>query len=245
MPDSANIVAYRDCGRIGYEEAWALQTRLFDEQNNLKLFNRQHPEHSKPIPNYLLFCEHNPVFTLGKSGNEENLLLSKSELNIKGIDYFKTNRGGDITYHGPGQITGYPLFDLEQFFTDIHKYMRFLEEIIIRTCAEYGISAGRIAGLTGVWVRHESPQNAQKICALGLHMSRWITMHGFGLNVNTDLNHFRLIIPCGIQDKGVTSLQKELGREIPLDEVKQILLHHFEIIFKIKVIPDFSPLTSE
>lgn len=234
MPEIPVPVWYRDCGRIGYEEAWALQTRIFEEQNNQKVNNRRNPELSEQIRNYLLFCEHEPVFTLGKSGNEENLLLSKSELQIRGIDFYKINRGGDITYHGPGQITGYPLFDLEQFFTDIHKYMRYLEEIMIRTCADYGISAGRVPGLTGVWVRHQSP-DAEKICALGVHMSRWITMHGFGLNVNTDLSHFGLIVPCGIQDKGVTSLKKELGREIPIDEVKDVVLRHFTNQFGLEI----------
>lgn len=209
-----------DCGRIAYSDAWALQTRLLEEKNAAKIFNRSHPEQAKPIGHHLLFCEHNHVYTLGKSGSEENLLLGLGELGVSGIEFFKINRGGDITYHGPGQLTGYPILDLEDFFTDIHKYMRYLEEVMIQVCARFGIDAGRVPGLTGVWVDWQNPEKARKICALGVHMSRWITMHGFGLNVSTDLSYFSHIIPCGITDKGVTSLSAELGREVTMNEAK-------------------------
>lgn len=229
-------VHYIECGRISYEKAWQLQTSLLEEKSKQKIFNRSHPGAEKEIENHLLFCEHNPVYTLGKSGSEENLLLSLGELGHEGIEFFKINRGGDITYHGPGQLTGYPILDLEQFFTDIHKYMRFLEDVIIQTCAQYGIDAGRIPGLTGVWVDWQTPENGRKICALGVHMSRWITMHGFGLNVNTELSYFEKIIPCGITDKGVTSLAKELGHEMDFEEVKQVVLEKFKKVFGAEII---------
>lgn len=230
-------VHYIDCGTISYEKAWKLQTELLEEKSALKIHNRNSPEtEQKPISNHLLFCEHNPVYTLGKSGSEENLLLSLGELGGNGIEFFKINRGGDITYHGPGQLTGYPIFDLEQFFTDIHKYMRFLEDVMIATCAHYGLDAGRIPGLTGVWVNWRTPETGRKICALGVHMSRWITMHGFGLNVNTDLAYFDHIVPCGITDKGVTSLAKELGRPVDFDEVKEVVKKNFEKVFSVQIV---------
>jgi len=232
-------VHYIDCGNISYEKAWKLQTELLEEKSTLKIHNRNHGEDAqKPISHHLLFCEHNHVYTLGKSGSEENLLLSLGELGGNGIEFFKVNRGGDITYHGPQQITGYPIFDLEQFFTDIHKYMRYLEDVIILTCAHYGLDAGRIPGLTGVWVDWKTPETGRKICALGVHMSRWITMHGFALNVNNDLSYFDHIVPCGITDKGVTSLSKELGRELDFDEVKQVVLDKFTTVFGVEIVKE-------
>lgn len=232
-------VQYIDCGIISYKDAWELQTRLLEEKSALKIHNRNlAEEEAEPIPNHILLCEHNHVYTLGKSGSEENLLLGLGELGGNGIEFFKINRGGDITYHGPGQLTGYPILDLEQFFTDIHKYMRYLEDVMIRTCAHYGLDTGRIDGLTGVWVDWRTPGTARKICALGVHMSRWITMHGFGLNVNTDLSYFDHIVPCGITDKGVTSLARELGRDLDLMEVKAVVLDQFAQVFGVKITRD-------
>lgn len=225
-------VLFKDCGRIAYSEAWELQTKCFQKSNDLKIFNRSNKDLAKPIDNYFLLCEHNHVYTLGKSGSEENLLVKSDVLSKEGIEFFHINRGGDITYHGPGQITGYPILDLEQFFTDVHKYLRLLEDVIIRTCAEYGVIAGRMEGKTGVWVDVENPTRARKICAMGVHMGRWITMHGFGFNVNTDLSKFDLIIPCGIVDLGVTSLQAEVGREINMSEVKGHIMKHFSELFE-------------
>ncbi len=225
-----------DCGRIAYSDAWDMQTRLLEQKSAAKIFNRNHPGQAKPIGHHLLFCEHNPVYTLGKSGSEENLLLNLGELGLSGIEFFKINRGGDITYHGPGQLTGYPILDLEDFFTDIHKYMRYLEEVMIRVCARFGLDAGRVQGLTGVWVDWQSPERARKICALGVHMSRWITMHGFGLNVSTDLTYFNHIIPCGITDKGVTSLSAELGREVTMEEAKRATEECFSEVFGVELI---------
>jgi len=184
----------------------------------------------------LLFVEHPHVFTLGKSGNKENLLADEARLIEKKATHFKINRGGDITYHGPGQLVGYPILDLDQFFTDIHKYLRFLEEAIILTLSEYGISAGRIDGLTGVWVDFKNDSKARKIAALGVKCSRWVTMHGFAFNVNTDLSYFREIIPCGINDKDVTSMQKELGHEINMEGVKSKLKSHLSSLFGFRYI---------
>lgn len=230
-------VIFKDCGAISYSEAWRLQTELFEKSSAQKIANRnQNLSPSAGIPNYLLFCEHNHVYTIGKSGDENNLLLSISELESLGIEYYKINRGGDITYHGPGQITGYPIFDLEQFFTDVHKYMRYLEEVIVLTLLKFGIQGGRIEGLTGVWVDSKNPEKARKICALGVHMGRWITMHGFALNVNTDLEMFNKIVPCGIKDKDVTSISRELGCEIPMDLVKKELLSSFTQVFNIEIL---------
>ncbi len=229
-------VVFKDCGAISYAEAWNLQTELFEKASKQKISNRnQNLPPSTGITNYLLFCEHNHVFTIGKSGDENNLLLPKPELESLGIEYFKINRGGDITYHGPGQITGYPIFDLEQFFTDVHKYMRYLEEVIVDTLSKLGIRGGRIDGLTGVWVDYENPETARKICALGVHMGRWITMHGFALNVNPQLEMFDKIIPCGIKDKDVTSISRELGYEVSMDLVKKELLNSFTKVFKVNI----------
>jgi lipoyl(octanoyl) transferase len=215
---------FTDLGLIDYQKAWDYQTDLFNRTISIKTENRNKPNDQQQLtPNYLLFCEHPHVFTLGKSGDEKNLLVDKTKLDTIGATYYHINRGGDITYHGPGQIVGYPILDLENFFTDIHKYMRLLEEAVIQTLFELGIKAGRISGLTGVWIDHEDQTSARKICALGVKSSRWVTMHGFAFNVNTDLRYFEYIVPCGIDDKAVTSLEKELGRKQDLNEVKQIL----------------------
>ncbi|MEY3398147.1 MAG: hypothetical protein RL220_741, partial [Bacteroidota bacterium] len=200
-----NVLFY-DLGTSDYKDCWDFQERLFRETIDLKLARRDHPEANHPLPNHhLIFTEHPHVFTLGKSGNPEHLLLDQQELSDVGASYYAINRGGDITYHGPGQIVGYPIFDLEQFFTDIHRYMRYLEEAIIMTLSEYGIEAGRVEGLTGVWLDGDQPGKARKIAAMGVKCSRWVTMHGFAFNVNADLGYFGYIVPCGIQDKAVTS----------------------------------------
>ena len=217
-------VQFIDLGTIDYKEAWDYQTKLFDEVVNLKISNRNVPEDQhKVTPNYLIFCEHPHVYTLGKSGSEDHLLIDSDGLKAKQATYYKINRGGDITYHGPGQLVGYPILDLDNFFTDIHKYLRLLEEGIIETLAEYGIAAGRIDGLTGVWLDHEAQVNPRKICAMGVKSSRWVTMHGFAFNINTELDYFGNIVPCGIDDKAVTSLEEELGKPVDMDEVKSIL----------------------
>ena len=182
----------------------------------------------------MIFCEHPHVFTLGKSGHLSHLLVNEEQLASKGASFYKINRGGDITYHGPGQLVGYPIFDLENFFTDIHKYLRFLEEAVILTLAEYGIVGGRITGSTGVWLDWENPK-ARKICALGVRSSRWVTMHGFAFNVNSDLDYFSNIIPCGITDKAVTSLQKELGRWVEMAEVQQKVKKHLAVLFEMEL----------
>ena len=226
-----NKVYFKDCGNIAYSAAWDMQQKYFQEANDLKIHNRTHKDQLKTIAHHFFLCEHNHVYTLGKSGSEENLLVKSDMLLEEGIEFFHINRGGDITYHGPGQITGYPILDLEQFFTDVHKYMRFLEDVIILTCADYGVKAGRMEGLTGVWVNTDEPSRARKICAMGVHLGRWITMHGFGFNVNTDLSKFDLIVPCGIVDLGVTSLQKETGKYIDMQEVKMRIRTHFEEVF--------------
>lgn len=215
---------FRDLGLIDYKEAWDYQTKLFEENLRLKADNRTRNEDDQhPTKNHVLFCEHPHVFTLGKSGKEENLLLHKDALSSVQATYYHINRGGDITYHGPGQIVGYPIIDLENFFTDIHKYMRLLEESVIQTLAEFGVVGGRISGLTGVWIDFDDEKKARKICALGVKSSRWVTMHGFAFNVNTDLKYFDYIVPCGIDDKAVTSLEKETGTTHHLHDVKLIL----------------------
>lgn len=213
-----------DLDLIDYKEAWDYQLQLFDKILKIKAQNRElPPDHQIATANYLIFCEHPHVFTLGKSGDENNLLVKKDQLHTIMATYHQTNRGGDITYHGPGQIVGYPVIDMENFFTDIHQYMRFLEEAVIQTLAEYGLASGRIPGLTGVWLDIDDEKKARKICALGVKTSRWVTMHGFAFNVNTDLNYFNYIVPCGINDKAVTSLQKELGRPLDMREVEGVL----------------------
>jgi len=222
-----------DLGLIDYQEAWDYQTKLFDQTVALKIENRKkEPNEQTVTPNYLLFCSHPHVYTLGKSGDQSNLLLDKKGLEEKRASFYKINRGGDITYHGPGQIVGYPILDLDNFFTDIHKYLRFLEEAVIVTLADYGIEAGRIDGLTGVWVDIDNPTKARKICALGVKSSRWVTMHGFAFNVFTDLDYFQNIIPCGIDDKAVTSLEFELGKKPDMQEVQNKLKSHLVDLFE-------------
>ncbi len=222
-------ILFKDLGRFDYKASWDYQEELFAESVNRKIAIRKGEDLPEP-KNHLLFVEHPHVFTLGKSGEESNLLLSKKQLEEQEISYYKINRGGDITYHGPGQIVGYPIFDLDQFFTDIHKYLRFLEEAIILMLSEYKIEAGRIDGLTGVWIG-EGTDNPRKIAALGVKCSRWVTMHGFALNVNTDLSFFDKIIPCGIDDKAVTSMAFELGGRVDEEEVKAKLKLHISNLF--------------
>ena len=228
-------VEFRDLGLVDYKKAWDYQEELFDAVVQHKVEQRELDEKT-PNKHFLLFCEHQPVITLGKSGAQENLLLTEDALKNVGIDFYKINRGGDITYHGPGQIVGYPILDLDEFFTDIHKYMRSLEEVIILTLANYGIKGERLEGSTGVWLDVDSPSKVRKICAMGVRASRWVTMHGWAFNVNTNLDHFQHIIPCGITDKAVTSLQKELGRELDIQEVEQKIKSHFEEVFQCELI---------
>ncbi len=231
-------VIFEDLGKISYKPAWDYQTELFDETIAIKIKNRDLPagEEHQPTKSYLLFCEHPHVYTLGKSGSMENLLLNNIALKEKDIEFFNTSRGGDITYHGPGQNVGYPILDLDNFFTDIHLYMRNLEEIFIRVLEVHGIKAGRFPGSTGVWLDPEIPAKARKICALGVKTSRWVTMHGWAFNINTDLKYYDYIIPCGISDKGVTSLQKELGREMDMEEVKSVVKEKFAEVFGCELI---------
>ncbi len=229
-------VIFKDLGLIDYKEAWDYQQSLLAELVGIKRSNRALAEgdpNLKKQKHYLLFCEHKPVYTLGKSGSLDHLLLSERNLNDKEIDFYKINRGGDITFHGKGQIVGYPIFDLDCFFTDIHKYVRFLEEIVIRTVKDYGLIGVRKEGFTGVWLDKTETLPDRKICAIGVHLSRWVTMHGFAFNVNTDLNYFNYIVPCGIndEDKTVTSLQNELGLEVDIEEVKIKLKQHFKNLF--------------
>jgi lipoyl(octanoyl) transferase len=224
-------IQLQDLGLKDYKDTWDYQETLFQDIVDLKIRNRRE-ELELETPNYLLFVEHPHVYTLGKSGDFDNLLLSEKQLEAKGATFYKINRGGDITYHGPGQIVGYPILDLENFFTDIHKYLRFLEEVIINVLAEYGLKGTRSDGETGVWLDVGTPF-ARKICAMGVRASRWVTMHGFALNVNADLGYFDNIIPCGIRGKAVTSLNVELGvSEVNLEEVKQKILKHFTAIFE-------------
>lgn len=224
-------ILLQDLGLKDYNETWQYQEELFKDIVDLKIRNRRE-EADFETPNYFLFVEHPHVYTLGKSGDLANLLLSEKQLEAKGASFYKINRGGDITYHGPGQIVGYPILDLENFFTDIHKYLRFLEEAIILTLADYGLKAARSEGETGAWLDVGTPF-ARKICAMGVRASRWVTMHGFALNVNVDLGYFDNIIPCGIRGKAVTSLNVELGVEkVDEAEVKQRILEHFAQLFK-------------
>ena len=227
-------IIVKDLGHKDYKETWDYQESLFEEIVELKRKNRAENT-DLPTPNYFLFVEHPHVYTLGKSGHIENLLIDEAALAKKGATFYKINRGGDITYHGPGQIVGYPIIDLENFFTDIHKYLRSLEEVIIRTLADYGIKGERSEGETGVWLDVGTPF-ARKICAMGVRASRWVTMHGFALNVNTDLGYFDNIIPCGIRGKAVTSLNVELSKEkVDTEEVKTHILKHFEEIFGVTI----------
>jgi lipoyl(octanoyl) transferase len=235
-PLTMQTVKFIDLGLIDYKQAWDYQENLFTEVVNIKINNRNQPDNEQQSTNnYLLFCEHPHVYTLGNSGNKEHLLINEKQLEEKNASYYKINRGGDITYHGPGQIVGYPILDLDNFFTDIHKYLRFLEEMVILTLAEYGIESGRRNGETGVWLDAENPLKARKICAMGVRASRWVTMHGFALNVNTDLNYFGNIVPCGIADKAVTSLDKELGKKVNEEDVKEKLKKHFASLFECEI----------
>ena len=231
--NSQRQIIFKDLGQIDFKACWDLQEQHYRATIDKKIANRKLPENQRlNTQNYLFFCSHPHVYTLGKSGSMNNLLLNEVGLKNKHIQFYKINRGGDITYHGPGQIVGYPILDLHHFFTDIHKFMRLLEECIILTLAEYGIVAGRIKGATGVWIDADKPEKARKICAMGIRCSRWVTMHGWAFNVNADLSYFENIIPCGITDKGVTSLHKELGVE-RVDEtaVKAHLKRHFANLF--------------
>lgn len=227
-------VVFRDLGLIDYKDAWDYQEMLFQEIIDIKSRNRKEGT-SLATQSRLLFCEHPHVYTLGKSGDEKNLLVNKDYLKSRSATFYKINRGGDITYHGPGQIVGYPILDLDNFFTDIHKYLRLLEDAVIKTIAEYGVKGDRSDGETGVWLAVGKP-TARKICALGVRSSRWVTMHGFAFNVNTDLSYFENIVPCGIADKSVTSLQKELGYKLDIEEVKYKLKNHLASIFEIELI---------
>jgi lipoyl(octanoyl) transferase len=237
-------VIFQDWGLTDYQQAWDKQEALFSETVKQKIAIRNQeqlalagdePVEETTTPNYLVFCEHPHVYTLGKSGHPENLLLDEQGLQDKHATYYKINRGGDITYHGPGQIVGYPILDLDNFFTDIHLYLRTLEEAVILTLAHYGLQAGRYPGYTGVWFDADNDR-ARKICALGVRCSRWVTMHGFALNVNTDLDYFKNIVPCGIDDKAVTSLQAELGRAVDINEVKQNLKRHISVLFGMEIV---------
>ena len=236
-------VEFRDLGLIDYATAWDLQTRLFKETIDLKIANRKAPDEVQVITqDHLLFCEHPHVYTLGKSGKQSHLLLNEAEMREKGVQFFPIDRGGDITYHGPGQIVGYPIFDLDHHFTDIHRFLRTLEEAVIGTLEAYGIKAGRIDGLTGVWLTGPSTalgtsaSGPRKICAFGIRASRWVTMHGFAFNVNTDLSYFENIVPCGIADKGVTCMAKELGGLVDIEEVKNRLKLELADLFDVELV---------
>lgn len=233
-------VVFKDLGRIAYGDAWAVQETLLRELVGDKLWNRDHAAELRPRKHYLLFCEHPPVYTLGKSGSLGNLLLDEKGLEEKGISFFKINRGGDITYHGPGQIVAYPIFDLDGFFTDVHRYVRTLEEAVIQTLALYGIEATREPAYTGVWLPASGHRPKRKICAIGVHLSRWVTMHGLAFNVNTDLGYFRHIIPCGIadKDKDVTSMEAELGAPQDIEQVKTALKLQFANLFEFEYTQD-------
>ena len=243
--DKQHII-FEDLGIINYKSAWDYQEVLVKknidikseirktEANNIAIHNSQFKIQNK-TSNYLLFCEHPPVYTLGKSGHIENVLLSEDEMEEKEIEFFRTNRGGDITFHGLQQVVGYPILDLENFYTDIGKYLRSLEEVIILTLAEYNIKAGRSKGETGVWIDPEIPGKERKICAMGIRCSRWITMHGFALNVNTDLSYFNNIIPCGIINKQVTSVEKELGHKVDFEGIKEKIKRNFAQVFDVEI----------
>lgn len=233
--------SFKNLKQKDYKDAWDYQVELFEKILSIKKLNRDLPlDQQKPTENYLLFVEHPHVYTLGKSGDENHLLIRNEDLYKIDASFYHINRGGDITYHGPGQIVGYPIIDLENFFTDIHKYMRLLEESIILTLADYGISAGRIEGLTGVWIDFNNKNKARKICAMGVKTSRWVTMHGFALNVNTDLKYFDHIVPCGIKDKDVTSLSRELGYTLELDEVADKIKNNIATLFEMEMTEYFT-----
>lgn len=237
-------VFFQDWGLTDYKEAWDRQEALFGQTVALKtkIRNRkitsegdEYSEDDELTPNYLIFCEHPHVYTLGKSGKPEHLLLDENGLKEKNAVFYPINRGGDITYHGPGQIVGYPILDLDNFFTDIHLYLRTLEEAVILTMADYGLKGDRYPGYTGVWLDPDN-ENARKICAMGVRCSRWVTMHGFAFNVNTDLDYFNNIVPCGIDDKAVTSMQKELGKKADIEGIKKNLKHHISVLFDMEIV---------
>jgi lipoyl(octanoyl) transferase len=221
-------VLFEDIGASSYKEVWDYQEKLLHE-------NVEHKRNGEHTTNYLLFTEHAPVYTLGKNGNTMHVLVSEQQRQQKGIEYFHINRGGDITFHGPGQLVGYPIFDLDQFKTDLGWYLRSLEEVIILTMAEYGLQGDRSKGETGVWIESSIKGRERKICAMGIRCSRWITMHGFAFNVNTDLSYFNYIVPCGIANKKVTSLEKELGHSVPMNEVKEKIKKNFERVFEVEI----------
>jgi len=229
-------IILKNLGKISYQKAWDLQQELLTEVIGIKRENRDKETNKTPQKHYFLYCEHPHVYTLGRSGSIDNLLLSESQLAEKGIEFYKINRGGDITYHGPGQIVGYPILDLDYFFTDIHRYVRYIEEAVIRTLAEYDIEGTRIEGMSGVWLKADATRPDRKICAIGIHLSRWVTMHGFAFNIQTDLQYFNYIIPCGITNKTVTSLEKELGKKVALEEVREKLNKHFSDLFGFKLV---------
>lgn len=225
-----NKVVFQDIGMRSYKEVWDYQENLLLQGVRLKQAGAQKPEH------YLLFTEHNPVYTLGKNGKEEHVLINEAERVQKGVEYFHINRGGDITFHGPGQLVGYPIFDLDQFKPDLNWYLRSLEEVVILTLAEYGLQGKRSKGETGVWLQPDVKGSERKICAMGIRCSRWITMHGFAFNINTNLSFFDYIVPCGIQDKKVASLETELGHSIEMNEVKEKMKRNFEKVFDISLV---------
>ena len=228
-------IHFQELGLRDYKWTWEYQEKLFQEILDQKITNRREGT-TEPTKNYFLFVEHPHVYTLGKSGDKSHLLINEEQLKQKNATFYKINRGGDITYHGPGQVVGYPILDLENFFSDIHKYLRLLEETIILTLAEYGVKAGRSEGETGVWLDSGTPF-ARKICAMGVRASRWVTMHGFAFNVNSDLGYFDNIVPCGIRDKAVTSLNVELGvKEVPMEEVKEKIKKHFSALFEAQLV---------
>jgi lipoyl(octanoyl) transferase len=239
-------VIFKDLGKLDYRSAWDYQENLLSENVRIKSAysnkyfsppDLMHPGNGElPTVNYFLLVEHPPVYTLGKSGHMENILITEEQMIEKGIQFYKTNRGGDITFHGPEQVVGYPIIDLEKFYTDIGRYLRDLEEVIILTLAEYGLKGERSSGETGVWLDPGISGKERKICAMGVRCSRWITMHGFAFNVNTDLRYFDDIIPCGIQNKTVTSLKKETGNVIPMEEVKQKVKKNFERVFDVQLV---------
>ena len=223
-------------GLIDYKKCWDFQASIFNEIIQSKIAIRDGKASFKSTENFLVFCEHPHVYTLGKTGEKNNLLLEESNLKAKGANFYHINRGGDVTYHGPGQLVGYPILDLDNFFTDINKYLRFLEEAVILTLNDFDIDSGRVKGSTGVWIDGNNPFKARKICAIGVKLSRWVTMHGFAFNINTDLDYFNYIIPCGIPDKAVTSLEKELGDRQDLSKVQARLVFHLQNLFGFEII---------
>lgn len=235
--DKNKEVLFQDLGKIDYQEALDTQKEIFDGVVNVKLQNRKNEDKAPELTkNHLLFVEHPHTFTLGRSGSMNNLLINNQQLQEVGAKFYEIGRGGDITYHGPGQLVAYPILDLDHFFTDIHKYLRFLEEAVILTLKDYGLEGGRIEGLTGVWLDYIEKKNPRKICAFGVKASRWVTMHGLALNVNADLKYFNYIVPCGISDKAVTSIGEELGRKVDMKEVKSHLKKHLAEIFEMNIV---------